>query len=130
MTGLRLWNRDNLVVAVRTAIVCIASYLAGSGFTSLFHAGIWSVVSGIVVLQATLEDTWGCGPAAAPRTRELVKARLENGAIIGPPSVDDDPHSIGDDPSRRRPDPGRGRVCLRPACDRDDQSAFFRPIAA
>lgn len=65
MVRLRLWNRDNFVVAVRTAIVCLASYVAGSGFTSLFHAGtavvggVWSVISGIVVLQATLQDTRG-----------------------------------------------------------------------
>jgi uncharacterized membrane protein YccC len=60
-----IWTRDNAVVAVRTAIVCFASYVAGSAFTSLFHAGseviggVWSVISGVVVLQATLEDTRG-----------------------------------------------------------------------
>ena len=65
MVRLRLWTRDNGIVAVRTAIVCFASYLAGSAFTSLFHSGssmlggVWSVVSGIVVLQATLQDTRG-----------------------------------------------------------------------
>ena len=62
---MKLWSRDNLVVAVRTAAVCLASYLVGTWFTSLFHAGstiiggVWSVVSGILVLQATLEDTRG-----------------------------------------------------------------------
>ena len=61
----RLLNRDDVVVALRTAVVCLAAYVAGRGFTSLFHAGsailggVWSVVSGIVVLQATLEDTRG-----------------------------------------------------------------------
>jgi uncharacterized membrane protein YccC len=65
MVRLRLWNRDNLIVAARTAVVCLFSYLAGSEFTSRFHAGttilggVWSVVSGIVVLQATLQDTRG-----------------------------------------------------------------------
>jgi uncharacterized membrane protein YccC len=65
MARLRLWSRDNVVVAARTAIVCFAAYVAGTSFTSLFHAGsailggVWSVVSGIVVLQATLEDTRG-----------------------------------------------------------------------
>jgi uncharacterized membrane protein YccC len=65
MAGLRLWTRDNLVVAVRTAVVCFAAYVAGTSFTSLFHAGsatiggVWSVISGIIVLQATLEDTRG-----------------------------------------------------------------------
>jgi len=65
MHSLRLGSRANVVIAVRTAAVCLAAYLAGSSFTSLFHAGsailggVWSVVSGIVVLQATLEDTRG-----------------------------------------------------------------------
>jgi uncharacterized membrane protein YccC len=65
MPSLRLGSRANVVIAVRTAAVCLASYLAGSSFTSLFHAGagilggVWSVVSGLVVLQATLEDTRG-----------------------------------------------------------------------
>ena len=60
-----LGSRANVAVAVRTASVCLASYLAGTWFTSLFHAGstviggVWSVVSGILVLQATLEDTRG-----------------------------------------------------------------------
>jgi uncharacterized membrane protein YccC len=58
-------SRANLVVAARTTIVCFAAYVAGSSFTSLFHAGsaavggVWSVISGLVVLQATLEDTRG-----------------------------------------------------------------------
>ena len=62
---MRLLSRDNVVVALRTAVVCLVSYAAGSRFTSLFHAGsamlagVWSAVSGIVVLQATLEDTRG-----------------------------------------------------------------------
>jgi len=65
MSGRRFLNRDNLVVALRTAIVCLVSYAAGSRFTSPFHAGsamlagVWSAVSGIVVLRATLEDTRG-----------------------------------------------------------------------
>ena len=65
MAARRPWSRDNLVVAVRTAAVCLASYVAGASFTALFHTGtailggVWSVVSGIVVLQATFEDTRG-----------------------------------------------------------------------
>ena len=65
MAESRRWSRDNAVVALRTAIVCFAAYVAGASFTSLFHAGsailggVWSVVSGIVLLQATLEDTRG-----------------------------------------------------------------------
>lgn len=65
MSRPRLVSRDALVVALRTAAVCLVSYAAGSRFTSLFHAGsailagVWSAVSGIVVLQATLEDTRG-----------------------------------------------------------------------
>ena len=61
----RLGSPANVVIAARTAGVCLASYLAGTWFTSLFHAGstiiggVWSVVSGILVLQATLEDTRG-----------------------------------------------------------------------
>jgi uncharacterized membrane protein YccC len=60
-----IWSRDNVAVALRTAVVCFASYVAGSAFTGLFHAGsaviggVWSVISGIIVLQATLEDTRG-----------------------------------------------------------------------
>ena len=65
MGGARRGSRDDLLVAARTAIVCLAAYMAGASFTSLFHAGsailggVWSVVSAIVVLQATLEDTRG-----------------------------------------------------------------------
>ena len=41
-----------------------ASYLAGVYFTSSFHGrssiigGLWCVISGIVVLQATSRDAW------------------------------------------------------------------------
>jgi uncharacterized membrane protein YccC len=62
---MRRWTRDNIVVAVRTAVVCLAAFVAGTAFTALFHqgtsilGGVWSVVSGIVVLQATFEDTRG-----------------------------------------------------------------------
>ena len=65
MRPLRLGSPANVVIAARMAAVCLASYLAGTWFTSLFHAGstiiggVWSVVSGILVLQATLEDTRG-----------------------------------------------------------------------
>lgn len=65
MGGARRGSRGDLLVAARTAIVCLAAYMAGASFTALFHAGsailggVWSVVSAIVVLQATLEDTRG-----------------------------------------------------------------------
>jgi hypothetical protein len=51
-------------VAVQIALVSLASYLAGLHFTGLFHGasasigGLWSAVSGIVVLQATRRETW------------------------------------------------------------------------
>ena len=46
------------------AVVCLAAYLAGVYFTSSFHGrsssigGLWCVISGIVVLQATFRDAW------------------------------------------------------------------------
>jgi uncharacterized membrane protein YccC len=45
-------------------MVSLAAYLVGYYFTASFHArsssigGLWSLVSGIVVLQATSRDTW------------------------------------------------------------------------
>lgn len=50
-------------VAVQIALVSLAAYAAGFHFTSLFHeasasiGGLWSVISGIVVLQATRRET-------------------------------------------------------------------------
>jgi uncharacterized membrane protein YgaE (UPF0421/DUF939 family) len=55
---------DATRVAVQTALVSLASYLAGLHSTGVFHGasaslgGLWSAISGIVVLQATQRDTW------------------------------------------------------------------------
>jgi uncharacterized membrane protein YccC len=57
-------SRDWISVAVQNALVCLAAYLVGFYFTGLFHGrstsigGLWSLVSGIVVLQATSRETW------------------------------------------------------------------------
>lgn len=51
-------------IAVQIALVSLASYWAGFHFTHLFHeasasiGGLWSMISGIVVLQATRRETW------------------------------------------------------------------------
>jgi uncharacterized membrane protein YccC len=55
---------DAARVSVQIALVSFLAYLAGLHFTSLFHGatasigGLWSAISGIVVLQATRRDTW------------------------------------------------------------------------
>lgn len=55
---------DNLLIALRIALVSLLAYQLGASFTALFHAssasvgGLWSAVSGVVVLQATRRDTW------------------------------------------------------------------------
>jgi uncharacterized membrane protein YccC len=57
-------SRDRISVAIQNAIVSLAAYLAGVYFTGLFHrrsstiGGLWSLVSGMVVLQATSRDAW------------------------------------------------------------------------
>ncbi|MGP8050026.1 MAG: FUSC family protein [Desulfobaccales bacterium] len=57
-------RRADLRVALQMALVCLAAYLAGFYFTHLFHGasaaigGLWSVISGGAVLQATRRDTW------------------------------------------------------------------------
>ena len=57
-------SRDRISVALQNALVCLAAYLAGVYFTSSFHGrssiigGLWCVISGIVVLQATSRDAW------------------------------------------------------------------------
>jgi uncharacterized membrane protein YgaE (UPF0421/DUF939 family) len=58
-----LQTRDALRIAFQIAIVCLTTYLGGSYFTYLFHGasaaigGLWSLISGMVVLQATRRDT-------------------------------------------------------------------------
>jgi len=54
----------SISVAIPTAIVALASYLCGFHLSSLFHpesgaiGGLWSAISGIVVLQTTQRETW------------------------------------------------------------------------
>ena len=56
-------NRVNAVIAVQNTLVALAAYLAGLHFTGLFHAesaplgAVWSVAAGIVVIQATSNET-------------------------------------------------------------------------
>jgi uncharacterized membrane protein YccC len=55
---------DAIRVAVQIALVSLASYWVGFHCTDLLHGssasigGLWSAVSGIVVLQATRRETW------------------------------------------------------------------------
>jgi len=55
---------DSLRIATQITLVALASYWIGIHFTGLFHSdsaiigGLWSTISGIVVLQATQRDTW------------------------------------------------------------------------
>lgn len=55
---------EALRVAVEIGLVSLVSYLAGFHFTALFHGasagigGLWSAISGIVVLQTTRRATW------------------------------------------------------------------------
>jgi len=56
-------RRDAVRVAILSAIVASLSFLAGSRFTALFHGssaivgGLWSLISAVVVLQATRRGT-------------------------------------------------------------------------
>src|SRR5260221_11239002 len=56
-------GRDALRVAVLSAVVSSLAYLAGSRFTALFHGasavvgGLWSLISAVVVMQATRRET-------------------------------------------------------------------------
>ena len=51
-------------IAAQVALVSLFSYLGGFQFTSLFHGAsagmgaLWSMISGILVLQATRRGTW------------------------------------------------------------------------
>ena len=57
-------SRDAVRIALQIALVSLASYTCGSYFTGLFHGasarigGLWSMLSGIVVLQATRRTVW------------------------------------------------------------------------
>jgi len=56
-------TRDALRIALQIALVCLAAYLGGFYFTHMFHGataaigGLWALISGMVVLQATRRDT-------------------------------------------------------------------------
>jgi len=57
-------NLEAFRVSLQIGLICLLSYLAGFHFTGLFHGasasmgGLWSAISGIVVLQGTRRDTW------------------------------------------------------------------------
>ena len=57
-------SRDAARVAVQSALASLVSYWCGFYFTSFFHGasaslgGLWSLISGLVVLQATRSNTW------------------------------------------------------------------------
>jgi len=56
-------GREELRMAVLSAAVSTLAYLGGSRFTALFHGasavvgGLWSMISAVVVLQATRRET-------------------------------------------------------------------------
>lgn len=58
MRDTRIWE------ALQIAVVCLVGYVVGSYVTALFNGetasvgGLWSAISGLVVLQATTHDTW------------------------------------------------------------------------
>ena len=57
-------SRDAARVATQSALVSLVSYGCGFYFTSFFHGAsasvgaLWSLISGLVVLQATQRSTW------------------------------------------------------------------------
>jgi uncharacterized membrane protein YccC len=59
----RIPRREAVRVAILSAIVATLSFLLGSRFTALFHGssaivgGLWSLISAVVVLQATRRAT-------------------------------------------------------------------------
>jgi len=61
---LRLLNKGGIIIAIQNAVVCLVAYPCGAYFSGIFHGesarmgGLWSVISGLVVLQATTRDTW------------------------------------------------------------------------
>jgi uncharacterized membrane protein YgaE (UPF0421/DUF939 family) len=56
-------TRDALRIAVENTLVCLLGYLGGYYMTTLIHlpgselGGLWALISGIVVLQATRRET-------------------------------------------------------------------------
>jgi uncharacterized membrane protein YccC len=57
-------DSDAIRAAVQIALVSLTAYWFGFHSTSVFHGssasigGVWSAISGVVVLQATRRDTW------------------------------------------------------------------------
>jgi uncharacterized membrane protein YccC len=57
-------NIDAPRIAVQNTLVCLFAYLGGYYLTTLLHipaarlGGLWAMISGIVVLQATRRETW------------------------------------------------------------------------
>jgi uncharacterized membrane protein YgaE (UPF0421/DUF939 family) len=62
--GSHMLTRNALRIAVENTLVCLLGYLGGYHVTALFYApsaalgGLWALISGIVVLQATRRETW------------------------------------------------------------------------
>ena len=56
-------TREALRIAVENTLICLLGYLGGYYITALFYApsaalgGLWALISGIVVLQATRRET-------------------------------------------------------------------------
>src|SRR3974377_1139139 len=61
---MQMLTRDEFRIAVENTLVCLFGYLGGYYVTALFYApsaalgGLWALISGIVVLQATRRETW------------------------------------------------------------------------
>jgi uncharacterized membrane protein YccC len=61
---MRLLNKGGIIMAIQNAVVCLVAYPCGAYSTGVFHGesasigGLWSAISGLVVLQATTRDTW------------------------------------------------------------------------
>lgn len=62
--GSELSNREGIIMAIQNVVVCLVAYPCGAYFTGIFHGasasmgGLWSVISGLVVVQSTTRDTW------------------------------------------------------------------------
>ncbi|HLW74989.1 MAG TPA: FUSC family protein [Gammaproteobacteria bacterium] len=56
-------RRMALIIALEGVLITLLAYLLGSRFTAIFHGasaqvgGVWSVISGLVVLQSTIRET-------------------------------------------------------------------------
>jgi uncharacterized membrane protein YccC len=59
-----LLHKGGIIMAIQNAVVCLVAYPCGAWSTGAFHGesanmgGLWSLISGLVVLQATTRDTW------------------------------------------------------------------------